>query len=878
MDTTSGSQSKPKDSIGERARLLLEINNAIVSNLELAPLLKSISECLRRELPHDFAGLAIYDPEIGKLRVHGLDFSAVHPHFALGEVVSIEGTPAGLAFKSRKTVLRHRPDTNEFPDERMKQAVQLGIKSGCVVPLICHGNVLGTLAIASFREAAFGEDDAEFLNQIGSQVAIAVQNVIHFEQLRSAERKIAEERDRSQLLLEVNNAVISHLNLNDLLTAISGRLNGILPHDSTFIALREPDGIHFQTKAQFLGKLQNLKFREGLLVPKEGTPEERVVQTGKPVLVSSASELEKFPSPWVRHALDAGIRSGCSVPLMFRGNILGVLGITSMQEGAFKREDVALLEQCATQIAIAVENAVNFEEARKAERTAQKERDRSQLLLELNNALVSHLDLHQLVKKISSSLQQVLQHDFVGLALYDAENGKVVARARDSDSDTIVPFDPQGTTSGAAYEMGTPVYLPRPDRELFPSPVTAEFYDRGMKTFYSVPVSMNDRKLGVLTLASAREDALSKSDQELVQQIANQVALAAANALAVRDLEELKNKLAQEKLYLEDEIRTEFNFDEIIGQSSALRHVLQMVETVASSDSTVLLLGETGTGKELIARAVHDHSRRKNRTFVKLNCAAIPTGLLESELFGHERGAFTGAIAQKIGRLELADQGTLFLDEVGDIPVEIQPKLLRALQEREFERLGSTHTKRVNVRLVAATNRNLEKMIADRQFRSDLYYRLNVFPIRIPPLRERPDDIPLLVRYFSQKFARQMQKNIETIPADTMTRLQSWHWPGNVRELENFIERAVILTSGPALQVPVNEMASSSSIQGLSEAPSTLAGTERDYIIKILRETRGVLAGPNGAAVRLGVKRTTLQYKMKKLGIMREHWWPSQLV
>jgi len=878
MDTISGSQSKPKDPIAERARLLLEINNAIVSNLELAPLLKSISECLRRELPHDFAGLAIYDPEIGKLRVHGLDFSAVHPHFALGEVVSIEGTPAGLAFKSRKTVLRHRPDTNEFPDERMKQAVQLGIKSGCVVPLICHGNVLGTLAIASFQEAAFGEDDAEFLNQIGGQVAIAVQNAIHFEQLRSAERKIAEERDRSQLLLEVNNAVISHLNLSDLLTAVSGRLNGILPHDSTFIALREPDGIHFQTKAQFLGKLQNLKFREGLLVPKEGTPEERVVQTGKPVLVSSASELERFPSPWVRHALDAGIRSGCSVPLMFRGNILGVLGITSMQEGAFRQEDVALLEQRATQIAIAVENAVNFEKARKAERTAQKERDRSQLLLELNNALVSHLDLHQLVKKISSSLQQVLQHDFVGLALYNAENGKVVARARDSDSDTIVPFDPQGTTSGAAYEMGAPVYLPRPDRELFPSPVTAEFYDRGMKTFYSVPVSMNDRKLGVLTLASAREDALSKSDQELVQQIANQVALAAANALAVRDLEELKNKLAQEKLYLEDEIRTEFNFDEIIGQSSTLRHVLQMVETVASSDSTVLLLGETGTGKELIARAVHDHSRRKNRTFVKLNCAAIPTGLLESELFGHERGAFTGAIAQKIGRLELADQGTLFLDEVGDIPVEIQPKLLRALQEREFERLGSTHTKRVNVRLVAATNRNLEKMIADREFRSDLYYRLNVFPIRIPPLRERPDDIPLLVRYFAQKFARQMQKNIETIPADTMTRLQSWHWPGNVRELENFIERAVILTSGTTLQVPVNEMASSSSSQELPEAPSTLAGTERDYIIKILRETRGVLAGPNGAAVRLGVKRTSLQYKMKKLGITREHWWPSQPV
>jgi len=298
-----------------------------------------------------------------------------------------------------------------------------------------------------------------------------------------------------------------------------------------------------------------------------------------------------------------------------------------------------------------------------------------------------------------------------------------------------------------------------------------------------------------------------------------------------------------------------------------------MVETVAPSDSTVLLLGETGTGKELIARAVHEHSRRKSRTFVKLNCAAIPTGLLESELFGHERGAFTGAIAQKIGRLELADQGTLFLDEVGDIPVEIQPKLLRALQEREFERLGSTHTKKVNVRLVAATNRNLEKMIEERQFRSDLYYRLNVFPIVIPPLRERQEDIPLLVRYFAERFSRQMQKQINFIPAETMNRLQQWHWPGNVRELENLIERAVILTSGGALQVPLPEI-KSAVVPGGAPVPPTNGDAEREDIIKVLRDTRGVLAGPNGAAARLGLKRTTLQYKMKKLGITRDHWWP----
>jgi formate hydrogenlyase transcriptional activator len=296
---------------------------------------------------------------------------------------------------------------------------------------------------------------------------------------------------------------------------------------------------------------------------------------------------------------------------------------------------------------------------------------------------------------------------------------------------------------------------------------------------------------------------------------------------------------------------------------------------VAASDSTVLLLGETGTGKELIARAVHDHSRRKARTFVKMNCAAIPTGLLESELFGHERGAFTGAIAQKIGRLELADQGTLFLDEVGDIPTEIQPKLLRALQEREFERLGSTHTKKVNVRLVAATNRDLEKMTQTREFRSDLYYRLNVFPIRIPPLRERAEDIPLLVRYFAEKFGRQMQKRIESIPADTMANLQRWLWPGNVRELENLIERAVILSTGSTLQVPLPEMKLSPAPVAAGVPADQAEAAERELIIKALRDTRGVLAGPNGAASRLGLKRTTLQYKIKKLGITQNQWWPA---
>src|SRR5437867_4235157 len=380
-------------------------------------------------------------------------------------------------------------------------------------------------------------------------------------------------------------------------------------------------------------------------------------------------------------------------------------------------------------------------------------------------------------------------------------------------------------------------------------------------------------------------------DVDFLSRASGQIAIAIENALAYHEISELKEKLAQEKLYLEEEIRSDSGFERIIGKSAPLKHILELVDTVAPSDSTVLLLGETGTGKELIARAIHDRGRRKDRTFVKLNCAAIPTGLLESELFGHEKGAFTGAITQKIGRLDLADQGTLFLDEVGDIPIEIQPKLLRALQEREFERLGSTHTRKVNVRLVAATNRNLEKMVADREFRSDLFYRLNVFPIRIPPLRERREDIPLLVSYFVQKFAKEMQKKIGTIPTATMKGLAAWEWPGNIRELENFIERAVILTRGESLQAPLSELrkptadTAPAAAQPVQEDIARIvkesinaalngkrptdeyAQKQREEIVRALTECNGRVGGADGAAARMGINRTTLISRMKKLGI-----------
>src|SRR5438034_1594857 len=537
---------------------------------------------------------------------------------------------------------------------------------------------------------------------------------------------------------------------------------------------------------------------------------------------------------------------------------------------AYSAEEVEFLSSVANHLALALDNALNLESSRQAEAELKDKNDRLELVLDLTNRLVSNLELRELLREVSGNVRRVMKCDAAAVALPEPDGDCFGVYALDfPDSkgflteDTRIPVE--GSPLGAAFHSGKVELRSKSQIQAdCPEACSASALREGLRSGCFLPLISKDRVLGVLALSRFAEEPFSQDDVDFLEQIVRQVAIAIENALAYKEIAELKEKLAQEKLYLEDEIRGEMDFEGIVGQSSALRHVLQMVETVAGSDSTVLLLGETGTGKELIARAIHDRSRRKDRTLVKMNCAAIPTGLLESELFGHERGAFTGAISQKIGRLELADRGTLFLDEVGDIPSEIQPKLLRALQEREFERLGSTHTKRVDVRLVAATNRDLQKMVEEKQFRSDLFYRLNVFPIRIPPLRERPEDIPLLVHYFTQKHARRMEKQIDGVPVTAMAKLTQWHWPGNIRELENFVERAVILTRGTTLQFPIEELKNGAAHPLLVIKSSS---SERDEIVRILREANGRVGGPDGAATRLGLKRTTLISRMKKLGI-----------
>jgi len=586
------------------------------------------------------------------------------------------------------------------------------------------------------------------------------------------------------------------------------------------------------------------------------------------LLIPSVDDESRFPR-MMEILRDCGIRSLCALPMSTAHRRLGSLMFASSCPHTYSEEEVRFLSLVVNQIALALDDALNYQASTQA-------RERLELLMDLTNSVVSNLDLRDVLRAVSASIRRVMQCDGVGVALPEAGSDRLRLYALDFPASKGALQEgmlPPGEDVSALTSLRTG----RPIREFSDDHLAVAV---GVKTMCHLPLATQKGVLGVLTLGSLDEAAFSDEEIAFLGQVANQVAIAVENSIAFRQIAELKDQLAQEKLYLEDEIRTELKFEEIIGNSDALRRVLSQIETVAPTDSTVLIYGETGTGKELIARAVHNLSSRKSSAFVKLNCAAIPTGLLESELFGHERGAFTGAISQRIGRFELANRGTVFLDEIGEIPLELQPKLLRVLQEREFERLGSTRTLRSDGRLIAATNRDLVAMVEEHTFRSDLYYRLNVFPVRVPALRERPEDIPLLVRHFVQQFSRRTNRIIDTIPSETMRALVRYDWPGNIRELQNVIERAVIVSTGPVLKVALSDLkmrvppppgARAGQAAGLPERTndmrSTLQETERNQIVAALEQAGWVVAGPAGAAALLGMKRSTLQSRMQKLGI-----------
>ena len=859
----------------DQLRLLIQVSEAIATHRDLTTLFRDLARRLPAIVPFELIALFLHDPEKNVMRVHmlgGADGDRIPP----GLEVPVDASFSGQVFTTQQPVsVRTRQEAARFPTAAALVDL-IGVESFCMLPLTTTVRPLGAMGFGSSRPAAFDESMLEYLDLVVRQTAVAVDNVLHDNSARAVQEQLSEERDRLRLLLEVSESIASHHNLNELFRDLNERLPPVVPFD--YINLLLHDSSKDVMRLHILVAPESSTIRPGLELPVAESAAGLVWKTQQPVVVDNVDTEQRFPR-LIAMMRENGVQSFCAMPLTTALRRLGSLGFGRLTPTAYKAEDLRFMQQVANQVAVAVDNVLHDESVRAAHQLLTRERDRLQLLLDVNNAVVSRLDLDDVFTSVTTCLQRVIPHEHSSLLLYEPETRqfrKHVPRVAGKDfvvKDCEVDAQSAKSPAGVAITTRRAALFAEEDLRALAteSCIAKRVLEEGFKSVCSAPLLSHDRVLGVLNIASKRPGAFSQDDVELLGQVAQQIAIAVENGLAFREIAELKEKLNTEKLYLEDEIRTEHNFEEIIGQSSALKQVLKQVEIVAPTDSTVLIQGETGTGKELIARAIHNLSGRGGRTFVKLNCAAIPTGLLESELFGHERGAFTGAIAQRVGRFELAHGGTLFLDEVGDIPLELQSKLLRALQEQEFERLGSTRTIRVDVRLVAATNRDLVAMVADKEFRSDLYYRLNVFPIANPPLRERQDDVAALVRYFTQKFSRRMNKRIETIPVETMAALSRYYWPGNIRELENFIERAVIVSRGPTLEVPLAELHHHPPHQAPEGARplSTLEETEREHIRLALHQANWQVGGPSGAAVRLGMKRTTLQSKMAKLGIER---------
>lgn len=594
----------------------------------------------------------------------------------------------------------------------------------------------------------------------------------------------------------------------------------------------------------------------------------------------TVKELEASFPAYAELRKQENLKVFCAAPLTTTQRKLGVVHFASTKrETLYSPEDLEFMQRVAAQIAIMVDSSVNLHNSRQLEQELARERNYLRDVLEVTNAAVSKLDLDEMLNEIATHCGKIASCDSTSILLYDAAAVQLQCKI------TMPPTSRQLLQPGATLPAHDALFsrsvlaksvcvleLEDLRRAASESPLISGLLRAGVRSFCGLPLISRGKILGVAVFFHTGKDTFRADKVQLLTGIAAQVSTFIDNALIYKEISLLHDRITSEKLCLEEELRSEHNFNEMIGQSAALQRVFAQIEQVADSDATVLIQGETGTGKELVARAIHDLSYRRSHVLLKLNCSAIPSGLLESEMFGYERGSFTGALAQKLGRMELADKGTLFLDEVGDMPLELQPKLLRALQEREIERIGGKRPIHVDIRLIAATNRNLQQMVTSHLYRSDLYYRLNVFPIVLPPLRERKEDIPLLVQHFTRKYARKMNRKIDTIPAEAMERLKNLPWPGNIRELENMIERAVIITQSSVLNIPIpiddtQSIAAPAEVYADSSISSPCDTPERELILRALYETGGQVAGPSGAAAKLGMARSTLFSRLNVLQI-----------
>ena len=869
----------------ERYQTLLEINNAIISNLTQESLLHAICEALQRVLPVYRAALTLYEPDKDSLRILALSTQWNTDYFQVGVEMNRKESHSGWVLDQQRPLLRRDLEKEwQYPIER--RLLDEGVQSYCVVPLILGGKSIGTLNIGSDAKGRYSDADAEFLHEVAKQVALAIGNMKSYQEIASLNTKVERTAERYRTLLEINNAIVSNLNQEDLLHAISSALRRVFPFDRAAFTLYVPEREVFRFLA-IEGIVGSTHFRAGLEFGRDESISGWVFDQQRPALCHDLRSEQRYPND--RRLVAEGLNSYCVVPLIIGGKSIGTLNLASEKVNQYSDADAEFLCELGSQVAIAVSNMTSYEEIAALKTKVECTAERYRTLLEINNAIITNLTQQALLHAISEALRPVISFDRCAITLYQRENNTFRFLAVEGEllSDYFRAGLEQSrdeTSAAWVFDHQRPLLRGNLEKERQYAN-EHRLASEGIQSLCVLPLALHGKCIGTLSLISRERNRYSIEDAALLQEVANQVALAVANMRSYQEIAELKTRLEKENVYLQEEIRTEHNFEEIIGNSPALLAVLRKVEQVAPTDSTVLISGETGTGKELIARAIHDRSTRKNRPLLKVNSSAISAGLVESELFGHVKGAFTGAFERHIGRFELADGGTIFLDEIGELPPETQVKVLRVLQEREFEPVGSNRPVRVDVRVIAATNRNLPESIRTGNFRSDLFYRLNVFPIDVPPLRERRSDIPQLAMFFLARFAKKFGKGLQGMPQATVDRLSNYSWPGNIRELQNIIERAVILSKGavleleadvfpaltPADALPVAHPSSGAVKLPAASAPvsSTLEEVERSHIVAVLNQVRGVVEGPHGAAKILGLHPNTLRHRMQKLGLKR---------